>query len=76
MFAFAVKRVGGFHSAIALWMGSWGLIGLWQGGKKLFVATRDPCGHIRPTAIADLNIVLIAYLEEPMMFRKMLRDKV
>ena len=52
----------GFDSAIALWMGYRGSISIWQGEKRLFVVTRDDCGHIRHTAIADFIDVFIAHL--------------
>ena len=52
----------------------WGSVGLWQGGKKLFVVTGDDCGHIRHTAMAYYCTVFSAYLMEPMMFKKTLRD--
>ena len=74
MLAFAVKRTHGFYSVIALWMGSEGSIDLWQSEKKLFVVIRDDWSHIRHRAIANFNIVFIAFLIEPMVFREMLCD--
>ena len=38
--------------------------------------TRDDCGHIRHTTIADFNTVFISHLMESMVFRKMLRGQV
>ena len=36
-------------------------IGLWQGGKKLFVVAQDDRGHIWHTAITNFNVVFVAY---------------
>ena len=47
-------------------------IGLWQGGKKLFLVARDDRGHIRHTAITNFNIAFIAYFMEPMTFKEIL----
>ena len=58
---------------ITFWIGSGRSIGLWQGGKKLFVVAQDDRGHIWHTAITNFDIVFAAYLVEPVMFREILR---